>query len=101
MRVVIQGVAILLCFLASLPSAAGATKTSFDKDGHCLVDGKRFFPIGCRVYGLDSNVLADLHEHGFDTVCGGGLNPRHVKICEEHVLMMIPMESDEFLKAAK
>src|SRR5438067_1675975 len=92
---------VSLALLSLAPTLRGATKVTFDDQGFCRVDGKRFFPIGVWVYGIDSNVLADLHEHHFNTVLGNGLNPRDVPAVEQHGLMMIPMASDEFLKAAK
>ena len=62
--------------------SAVAAKVDFRDDGVCRVDGKPFFPIGCWVYGIDGNVLADLHAHHFNTVVGNGLAPAHIPLLE-------------------
>src|SRR5262249_20798754 len=91
----------LVLLLGSLVRGAAAAEVTFDDQGLCRVDGRRFFPIGVWVYGIDPAVLADLHEHRFNTVVGNGLKPADVPAIEQHGLMMIPMSGDEFLKAAK
>jgi len=80
---------------------SAATKVTFRDDGICQLDRKPFFPIGCWVYSIDSNVIADLHEHHFNTVTGNGLAPKDVPMLEKHGLMAIPFASDDFVKAAK
>ncbi|HEX8523913.1 MAG TPA: hypothetical protein VF669_16785 [Tepidisphaeraceae bacterium] len=78
-----------------------ASKVTFDIDGTPVVDGKRFFPIGMWIYGLNTDVMADLHEHHVNTLVGNGINPGDLKLIEEHGMMMIPPASDAFLAAAK
>ncbi len=87
-------------WIAASGAWAGST-VSFDPAGNAVVDGKPFFPIGVWVYGIDPNVMADLHEHQFNTIVGGGINPRDVKVIEEHGMMMIPLATDEFRAAGK
>jgi hypothetical protein len=91
----------LIALFASAVCANGATKVTFDDHCLCRIDGRRFFPIGVWVYGIDANVLADLHEHRFNTVVGNGIKPADVPAIERHGLMMIPVASDDFVKAAK
>ena len=67
----------------------------------CRVDGRPFFPIGCWLYSLDTDVMADLHEHRFNTVLGNGIKPADLPLIEKHGLMCIPMASDEWFAAAK
>src|SRR5690348_11038586 len=97
-RIIVKSAAILCVATAFV---AAATKVDFRDDGICRVDGKPFFPIGCWVYGIDSNVMADLHEHHFNTVVGNGLTPKDIPLLEAHGVMGIPFGTDEFLKAAK
>jgi hypothetical protein len=92
--------AALVLLVGSLAPAA-ATKVTFDADGLCRIDGRRFFPVGVWVYNIDSAVLADLHEHRFNTVVGNGIKPADVPAVEQNGLLMVPMDSDEFLKGAK
>jgi hypothetical protein len=82
-------------------TAPAATKVTFRKDGACLVDSKPFFPIGCWIYNLDPAVMADLHEHHFNTIVGNGLLPKDLPLVEKHGMMCIPMASDEFILAAR
>jgi hypothetical protein len=74
---------------------------TFDDHGFARVDGKRFFPIGVWIYGLDPSIMADLHEHRFNTVVGNSIAAGHIKMIEDHGMMMIPVASDEMLKPAK
>jgi hypothetical protein len=93
-------IAILL--LTCAPCAmAGGVKVTFDDRGDCCIDGKRFFPIGIWVYNLDTNVMADLHEHRFNTIVGGGFKPADLGLIEQHGMMCIPLSSDEFIKSAR
>lgn len=84
-----------------LPGAARAGKVDFGPDGACRIDGKPFFPIGVWVYGLDPDVMADLHEHRFNTITGNGIKPTDVSMIEKHGLMCIPPGGDDFVKAFK
>jgi hypothetical protein len=93
---------LMLALLLSLAVPAhGATKVDFAPDGACRIDGKPFFPIGIWVYGLDPGIMADLHEHRFNTVLGSGFQPSHLPLVEKHDMKCIPMATDEFIKAAK
>jgi hypothetical protein len=78
-----------------------ATEVTFAADGTCRVDGKPFFPIGVWVYGLSSDVIADLEEHRFNTVVGNGLKATDLPVLEKHGLKCIAPVSDEWLAAAK
>ncbi len=72
-------VAVACCTPVCVASAARA-KDSFRHDGMFVVDGKPFFPLGIWVYNLDSNVMADLREHHFNTVVGGGFKPDDIPL---------------------
>jgi hypothetical protein len=85
----------------SFVRAASGTKVTFDEQGCCRVDGKRFFPIGVWMYDISPTVLADLHEHHFNTIVGNGVKPTDLATIEQHGLMLIPPGSDDFIKAAK
>src|SRR3954451_19608032 len=88
--------------LAWLPMTATAgTKVDFAADGTCRVDGKPFFPIGVWPYSLDPAVMADLHEHRFNTVVGSLFKPSDLPLIEKHGMMCVPMGSDDWVKAAK
>jgi hypothetical protein len=92
----------LACGFALLaPAVALAHKVDFGPDGTCRVDGKPFFPIGIWVYGLDTNVMADLHEHRFNTVIGNGVKPTDVPLLEKHGMMCAPYGSDDWIAAVK
>ena len=88
-------VILLACGVAS------AHKVDFGPDGTCRVDGKPFFPIGIWVYGLDTNVMADLHEHRFNTVIGNSLKPTDLPLLEKHGMMCTPYGTDDWIAAAK
>lgn len=66
----------------------------------CRVDGKPFFPIGVWVYNLDVDIMADLHEHRFNTVVGNSLAPSHLPLIEKHGMMAVPMGNDAWVSAA-
>src|SRR4051794_35331458 len=92
---------VLVLLAVHATTAGAATKVTFDDQGLARVDGKRFFPIGVWVYNIDPAVLADLHEHRFNTVVGNGIKPADVPAIEQHGLMLIPPRTDDFVKAAK
>ena len=95
-------VAFFLFLIGALTARGqGATRVDFARDGTCRVDGRPFFPIGIWVYSLDTDVMADLHEHRFNTVVGNGVKPTDLPLLEKHGMMCIPMGSDEWLAAAK
>src|SRR4051794_1821965 len=94
-------VLVLLLLVGSTSTLAAGTKVTFDETGRCRVDGRPFFPIGMWVYGIDSNVIADLHEHHVNTVVGSGLQPKDIPALEKHGLMCIPAGTDAFFAAAK
>lgn len=92
-------VSLVFSLLAALPALAG--KVDFGPDGSCRVDGKPFFPIGVWVYGINPDVMADLHEHRFNTIVGNGIKPPDLSAIEAHGMMCIPPGNDEWLTAAK
>src|SRR5689334_14798326 len=84
---------VLLC--------VGATRTTFGPEGTVLVNGRPFFPIGCWVYGVNPEGLADLHEHRFGTGVGDGVDPGDLAVLEKHHLRVIPMATDAWVAAGK
>src|SRR3954468_8751489 len=96
-----RGYFFIVGLLTMSSAALAATKVDFAKDGTCRVDGKPFFPIGVWVYNLNPDVMADLHEHRFNTVLGNGLLPKALPVVEKHGMMCMPMVSDEFVQKAK
>jgi hypothetical protein len=83
------------------PCIASAHKVDFGPDGTCRIDGKPFFPIGVWVYGMNADVMADLHEHRFNTVLGNSLQPSDLPLLEKHGMMCVPMGTDAWVAAAK
>jgi hypothetical protein len=81
------------------PLCASAHTVDFGPDGTCRVNGKPFFPIGVWVYGLNPDVMADLHEHRFNTVVGNSVSAKDLPLIEKHGMMCVPMASDEWLKS--
>ncbi|MEO6437077.1 MAG: hypothetical protein ABIP55_15140 [Tepidisphaeraceae bacterium] len=81
---------------ATLPAPS---KVSIDPDGVTVVNGKRFFPIGIYAYELNSLVMADLHEHRFNTVIGNGFKPDQLDFLHEHGMMAVPFSTPEFIAA--
>jgi hypothetical protein len=95
-----NGFILLLIFTASLSAQdTKATKVSIRDDGIFLVNGKPFFPIGIWLYELNTNVMADIHEHRFNTVIGNGFGPSTLDQMHKHGLMAVPMHTEEFFKA--
>src|SRR4051812_26524626 len=91
---------IVLLACALLAPTSAAHEVGFAPDGTCRVGGKPFFPLGVWVYGLNPEVMADLHEHRFNTVVGNSLNPADLPLLEKHGMMCVPMGTDEWVKAA-
>ena len=87
--------AILL--LVSVPCCA---KVTFDATGTTLIDGKPFFPIGVYLYGFDTDVLAEVHNQGFNTIIWGA-KPTDLDTIRQHGLMLIHYSSEEWLAAGK
>jgi hypothetical protein len=81
--------------------AARPNEVKFAPDGTCRVDGKPFFPIGVWIYGVNNDVIADVEEHGFNTLVGNSLNPSDLPTLEKHGLMCVPMATDPWIAAAK
>lgn len=100
-RFVRVAVACVFAAIFAAPERASAVKVDFAADGTCRVGGEAFFPIGIWVYGLDPAVMADLHEHRFNTVVGNGFGPDTLPLIERHGMMCIPMGTDAWVKAAK
>lgn len=86
-------VAALLLACLALPAGA---RVAFDASGTALVDGKPFFPVGIYLYDFNSDVLAEIHQQGFNTVVYA-VNPSHLGTLKEHGLMTIPYATDEWL----
>src|SRR4051812_49155343 len=89
----------LICAIL-VPAPAFAHKVDFGPDGTFRVGGKPFFPIGVWVYGLNAEVMADLHEHRFNTIVGNSVAPKDLPMLERHGMMCVPMGTDEWVKAA-
>ena len=68
----------------------------FDPSGTALVDGVPFFPVGLYLYHFDSDVLAEVHQQGFNTVIYG-VTPKDVDTLKRHGLMTIPYPTEEWL----
>src|SRR3954454_19394030 len=66
---------LLFAFALLTPGVASAHKVDFGANGTPRIDGKPFFPIGVWVYGLNTDVMADLHEHHFNTILGHSFPP--------------------------
>src|SRR5690349_774560 len=99
MRIVVLFV-LMLCLSASAQTQP-ATKVGFRGDGIALVNGKPFFPIGIWVYAIDSNVLAEIHEHQFNAVIGNSVAPEHLDLLAQRGLMAVPMAGDAFVQRSR
>src|SRR2546425_13188412 len=88
-----------VCF-AVVPSTA-PSKVTFDADGITVVNGERFFPIGCYLYELTPTVMADLHEHRFNTVIGNGFGANQFDMLMKHGMMAVPFSTPEFVEKVK
>ncbi len=88
-----------LCTLAQTrPAPTTAPEhVTFRDDGITLVNGKPFFPIGIWVYHLNTDVMADLHEHLFNTIVGNGFGPDKLDFIYNHGMMCMPIVSDEWV----
>src|SRR3954467_6189155 len=85
---------------ALLAATSAPHEVGFGPDGNCRVNGKPFFPIGVWVYGMDADVMADLHEHRINTIVGNALKPADLPLLEKHGMMCVPMGTDDWVKAA-
>jgi hypothetical protein len=92
---------IAACASAATPPTTGPSRVAFDPDGIVTVNGERFFPIGCYVYELTPNVMADLHEHRFNTIIGNGFKPDQFDFMHKHGIMGVPFSTPEFLAKVK
>src|SRR2546421_76733 len=89
---------VVFIAILCVASLARAAKVDFDDRGYFRVGGKPFFPIGCWCYEMNEAVVADLHEHHFNTVVRWGFKPDDIKLFETHGLMAMPPATEEFLK---
>lgn len=88
--VAVVAIALLLC-----PVMCGA-KVSFDASGTALVDGVPFFPVGVFLYEFNTNVLAEIHQQGFNTVLYA-VKPSDLDTLQRHGLMTVPYATEDFL----
>jgi hypothetical protein len=77
------------------------THVAFRSDGIALVNNKPFFPLGIWVYSLDSNVMADLHDHCFNTIVGNGFTTKQMGFITENSMMAVPGLTDEFFVTSR
>lgn len=92
---------ILTGIAFGLPApATQPNHVTFRADGIALVNGKPFFPLGIWLYSLDKNVMADIHEHRFNTVIGSGSNSDQIGMIADNGLMAVPVYSEDFFKSA-
>ena len=89
--------AILLGMTLFPMRTVAGTHVDFRSDGIALVNNKPFFPLGIWVYSIDSNVMADLHEHRFNTVIGNGFTPKQMQFIADNGMMAVPCLTDDFL----
>jgi hypothetical protein len=92
---------VLTALVFPTSSLGAASVVGFGSDGTCQVNGKPFFPIGIWVYSLDPAIMADLHEHRFNTIVGQGFKAADLPLIEKHGMMCVPMATDEFVEAAR
>jgi len=85
---------LALCALA-VGSAVGAG-VRFDPQGTAMVDGKPFFAVGIFLYEFNTNVLAEVHQQGFNTVIYA-VKPADLDTLKQHGLMTVPYPTDEWL----
>src|SRR5207247_9462330 len=83
------------------PPTTGRSKVVFDPDGIITVNGERFFPIGIYLYELTPAVMADLHEHRFNTVIGNGFNSDQFDFLRDHGMMAVPFSTPENIAKLK
>jgi hypothetical protein len=83
------------------PAAPPSKVTFRPSDGIALVNGKPFFPLGVYLYDVTPNVLADVHEHRFNTVIGNGFKASEFDLLHDHGLMAVPFSTDENVSAVR
>lgn len=96
-------IAVLVMILSTLAIAQTTrpAKVTFRDDGIALVNGKPFFPLGIWVYELNTNVMADCHEHQFNTIVGNAIKPDQLDFMQAHGMMAMPIAQGEWLKHGK
>ena len=97
--------ATLLLSVASVfaapPPTTQPAKVAFDPDGILTVNQKRFFPIGIYLYELTPTVMAELHEHRFNTVIGNGFSADQFDFLHQHGMMAVPFSTPENIAKVK
>lgn len=94
---------LVLLLAGVMPLWAAGSVVKFDAAGIAQVDGKPFFPVGLFAYSLDNTVMAEIHEHKFNTVTSltEHFKPDQLDFMRQHGLMAICPTTDEWVKAAK
>lgn len=80
---------VALLVVCLITSANAAVK--FDDKGITRIDGKSFFPIGIFLYDFNNDVLAEVHQQGFNTIIWGA-SEKDLPTIKQHGLMWIPRE---------
>ena len=83
------------------PPPPPPAKVAFDPDGIITVNQKRFFPIGVYLYELTPTVMAEIHEHRFNTVIGSGFNADQFDFLHQHDIMAVPFSTPEMIAKVK
>jgi hypothetical protein len=87
--------------LAQTKPAPSPAKVTFRDDGITLVNGKPYFPIGIYVYELNTNVMADCHEHQFNTIVGNAFEPDKLDYLRDHGMMAVPIVHGDWVAKGK
>lgn len=93
-------VTVALLSACAVATGAGPSKVTFDPSGIAQVDGSPFFPIGIFTYELNSTVLAEIHNQGFNTILNG-FQTKDLDLIYQHGLMAVCFTGEEWVKAAK
>jgi hypothetical protein len=91
----------ILLFLFVAGRMMAATHVEFRSDGIALLNNKPFFPLGIWVYNINPDVMADLHDHHFNTIVGNGFAPKQMQFIADNGMMAVPCLTDEFFATSK
>jgi hypothetical protein len=78
---------LALLLAAAFPLTAGAA-VKFDERGITRIDGRPFFPVGIYLYDFNSDILAEVHQQGFNTIIWGA-SEKDLPTIKKHGLMWI------------